>query len=240
MLGAIVIAGVINLFDYPEAIFLWKVHRRDFAVWTTAFLGTTLLGVETGLAISVIVSLILIIYESAFPHTAVLGRLPGSTVYRNIKMYPLAERYDGIVIVRIDAPIYFANTDNIRTKLNKYEKTAQAEMAESSDSIVKFVLIELSPVSHIDSTGLHTLQDLIESYKARGVQLLLSNPSEAVMQSLVRSKLADAVGREHIFVSTHYAVKWSLDQMDSLYFALNGETRDFGEKRSDCDEIIEA
>ena len=100
-----------------------------FGVWVIAFVGTLFLGVEIGLAISVGISLLLIIYESAFPHTAVLGRLPGSTVYRNIKQYPLAERYDGIVIVRIDAPIYFANTDNIRSKLLKYETVAEEELA---------------------------------------------------------------------------------------------------------------
>lgn len=210
------IAGVISLLDYPEAIYLWKVHKFDFCVWMSAFLGTTLLGVEIGLVISVAVSLLLIIYESAFPHTAVLGRLPGSNVYRNIKQYPLAERYDGIVIVRIDAPIYFANTDNVRTKLTKYEKAAEEELAARDSGEVKFVLVELSPVSHVDSSALHILHDMIESYNERGIQMLFSNPSVAVMDSFIKGKIVDAVGREHIFVSTHDAVKWSLDHMDAI------------------------
>jgi sulfate transporter 4 len=229
VLSAIVIAGVLNLLDYPEAIYLWKVHKFDFCVWMCAFLGTTLLGVEIGLAISVAVSLLLIIYESAFPHTAVLGRLPGSNVYRNVKQYPLAERYDGIVIVRIDAPIYFANTDNIRTKFAKYEKAAEDDLAARNSGEVKFVLLELSPVSHIDSSALHILHDMIESYNERGIQMLFSNPSVSVMETLVRSKLVDAVGREHIFVSTHDAVKWSLDHMDSIAVSLHVSTEDVEE-----------
>lgn len=48
--------------------------------------------------------------------TAVLGRLPGTTVYRNIQQYPEAYTYNGIVIVRIDAPIYFANTSYIKDR----------------------------------------------------------------------------------------------------------------------------
>jgi sulfate transporter 4 len=216
VLAAIVIAGVISLLDYPEAIYLWRVHKFDFSVWMCAFLGTTLLGVEIGLVISVAVSLLLIIYESAFPHTAVLGRLPGSNVYRNIKQYPNAERYDGIVIVRIDAPIYFANTDNIRTKLTKYEKAAEEDLAARDSGEVKFVLVELSPVSHVDSSALHILHDMIESYNERGIQMLFSNPSVSVMESFVRGKIVDAVGREHIFVSTHDAVKWSLDHLDAI------------------------
>jgi sulfate transporter 4 len=236
VLSAIVIAGVLNLLDYPEAIYLWKVHKFDFCVWMCAFLGTTLLGVEIGLAISVAVSLLLIIYESAFPHTAVLGRLPGSNVYRNIKQYPLAERYDGIVIVRIDAPIYFANTDNIRTKFAKYEKTAEEELAARNSGEVKFMLLELSPVSHIDSSALHILHDMIESYNERGIQMLFSNPSVSVMEMLVRSKLVDVLGREHIFVSTHDAVKWSLDHMDSIAVSLH-EPTDNAEEVEDRKDI---
>lgn len=47
---------------------------------------------------------------------AVLGRLPGTTVYRNVKQYPEAYTYNGIVIVRIDAPIYFANISYIKDR----------------------------------------------------------------------------------------------------------------------------
>lgn len=47
---------------------------------------------------------------------AVLGRLPGTTVYRNTRQYPEAYTYNGIVIVRIDSPIYFANTSYIKDR----------------------------------------------------------------------------------------------------------------------------
>ena len=99
-----------------------------------AFLGTLFLGVELGLGIAVGISLLLVIFESAYPHTAILGRLPGTTEYRNIKNYPQAERYDGIVVVRIDAPIYFANTQNIRDKVRKYETNAKREIMKKRQS----------------------------------------------------------------------------------------------------------
>ncbi len=91
VLGSIVISGVISLVDYPEAIYLWKVYKFDFAVWMLAFFGTLFLGAELGLAMAVGISLLLVIFESAYPHAAVLGRLEGTHVYRNIKQYPTAE-----------------------------------------------------------------------------------------------------------------------------------------------------
>lgn len=191
-----------------------------------ACLGTVFLGVEIGLGIAVVVSLLLITYESAYPHTAVLGRLPGTTVYRNVKQYPDAERYDGIVMVRIDAPIYFANTDNVRAKLHKYERVAEQKLKERGAGEVKYIVLELSPVSHVDTSALHILHDMNSMYKHRGIQMLFANPSVKVMEVFVRSGLAEEVGREHIFVTLHDAVEWCLHQMDSIALSTHGVSED--------------
>lgn len=201
-LAAIVISGVLGLLDYEEAIYLWRVHKFDFLVWMVSFCGTMFLGVEIGLVIAVGLSLLLVLYESAYPHTAVLGRLPGSTVYRNVKQYPEAERYEGIMLCRVDAPIYFANTQYIREKLQKYEKRYE----QRSSFPLKFVIVDMSPVSYIDTSALHIMEDIRQDYESRGITLCLSNPSRMVMHRLVLDGLSDKVGHENIFVSTHDAV----------------------------------
>lgn len=216
------ISGVLGLLDYEEAYYLWKVHKFDFGVWIVACFGTMFLGVEIGLAIAVSVSLLLVTYESAYPHTAVLGRLPGTTVYRNVKQYPNAERYDGIVMVRIDAPIYFANTQNVREKIAKYELQAEQQLAETNGSI-KYVVLELSPVSHVDTSALHILSDLNKTYRDRGVHMCICNPSVQVMDKFVLSGLADSIGRQHIFASIHDCVNWCLDEMDNVEVSLHGD-----------------
>jgi len=232
-LAAIVISGVISLVDYPEAIYLWKVHKFDFGVWMCAFLGTLFLGVELGLGISVGISILLVLYESAYPPTAVLGRLPGTHQYRNVKQYPGVETYDGIVCIRIDAPIYFANTQHIREKVQKYYRRAQEQLsvshhqqdpeegqqvfvANEEPPKVQFVVLDMSPVAHVDTSALHTLQDITSSFRKNdGVQLCLSNPNPRVMHRLVKSGLADDIGRDHIFVSLHDAVNYCLSHMDA-------------------------
>jgi sulfate transporter 4 len=188
---------------------LWKIDKFDFVVWVVSFVTTLFAGVEIGLLVSVGVSLLMVIYESAYPHTAVLGRLPGTTVYRNVKQYPEAETFDGIVLIRIDAPIYFANTQNIRDKLTKYEELAQAGKTQ-----VKYIILELSPVSHIDSSALHILNDIIDTYKLRNIELCFSNPSVRVMERLLLGGLVEKVGRDHIFVTAHDAVNYCLHELD--------------------------
>jgi sulfate transporter 4 len=115
-LAAIVISAVSGLVDYEGAIFLWRVDKRDFTLWTITSTTTLFFGIEIGVLIGVGFSLAFVIHESANPHIAVLGRLPGTTVYRNMKQYPEAYTYNGIVIVRIDAPIYFANISYIKDR----------------------------------------------------------------------------------------------------------------------------
>jgi sulfate transporter 4 len=207
-LAAIVISGVVSLVDFEEAMYLWRVHKFDFGVWTFAFLGTLFLGVELGLGIAVGLSLMLVIFESAYPHTAILGRLPGTTQYRNIKNYRQAERYDGIVVVRIDAPIYFANTQNIREKVQKYENRANLEKT------VQFIIIEFSAVAHVDTSALHTIQEMHKDFLKRNISLCITNPNAKVMQRLLSCGLVDEIGRNHFFVSTHDAVNYCLNEMD--------------------------
>jgi len=240
VLAAIVLSGVIGLIDYEEAIYLWKVHKFDFCIWTVACMFTMFFGVEIGLGIAVCMSLLMVIYESAVPLTSVLGRLPGTTVYRNVKQYPAAERYNGIVAVRIDAPIYFANTQMMREKIDKYQRKAEALWAESLRSDedkntdigmitkVKFIVIDLSPVSHIDTSGLHILMDMLRLYKARGIQMCLVNPNLKVMGRLKTSGVADGVGTDHIFVRVHDANTWCLNQLDAEALDNAGSMAEYG------------
>ena len=75
-MGAIVLSSVLGLLELSEARFLFKANFLDFLVWMAAFLGTVFLGVEIGLGIAIGLAVVLVVYQSAFPHTAVLGNLP--------------------------------------------------------------------------------------------------------------------------------------------------------------------
>lgn len=68
-----------------------QVHKLDWLVWMVSCLTTLLAGVEIGLAVSIGLALLIVVYESAFPHTALLGRIRETTVYRNVKQYPDAQ-----------------------------------------------------------------------------------------------------------------------------------------------------
>ncbi|XP_052188215.1 probable sulfate transporter 4.2 isoform X3 [Diospyros lotus] len=231
-LAAIVISAVIGLVDYDEAIFLWRVDKKDFLLWSITSATTLFFGIEIGVIIGVGVSLAFVIHESANPHVAVLGRLPGTTIYRNIQQYTEAYTYNGIVIVRIDAPIYFANISYIKDRLREFEFEVDGPAKRGPEvERVYFVIIEMAPVTYIDSSGVQTLKDLQQEYRSRDIQLAYSsgcrrlhcivqiaiaNPNREVLLTLARSGVIDLIGKEWYFVRVHDAVQVCLQHVQSL------------------------
>ncbi|RZC82092.1 hypothetical protein C5167_044876 [Papaver somniferum] len=217
-LAAIVISAVMGLVDYDEAIFLWRVDKKDFFLWTVTSVTTLFLGIEYGVLIGVGFSLAFVIHESANPHIAVLGRLPGTTVYRNSKQYPEAYTYHGIVIVRIDAPIYFANTSFIKERLQEFEINIDDGSNKRGPEVerIYFVILEMAPVTYIDSSAVQAIRDLHQEYKSRDIQIAISNPNSEVLLALANSGVFDQIGKEWFFVRVHDAVQVCLQHVQSL------------------------
>jgi sulfate transporter 4 len=221
-LAAIVVSAVMGLIDYEEAIFLWRVDKRDFLLWVATSITTLFLGIEIGVLVGVGASLAFVIHESANPHIAVLGRLPGTTVYRNIKQYSEAYTYKGIVVVRIDAPIYFANISYIKERLQKYEVGFNGTTNSGIEGNKMFyVVIEMAPVTYIDSSAAQALKELYQEYKARNIQMALSNPNREVLSTLAMSGVLELVGKQWYFVRVHDAVQVCLSHMQGNLETLN-------------------
>ncbi|KAL6600553.1 hypothetical protein ACP70R_045353 [Stipagrostis hirtigluma subsp. patula] len=214
-LAAIVISAVTGLVDYEEAIFLWGIDKKDFFLWAITFMTTLIFGIEIGVLVGVGFSLAFVIHESANPHIAVLGRLPGTTVYRNTLQYPEAYTYNGIVVVRIDAPIYFANISYIKDRLREYELNLPNSNRGPDVGRVYFVILEMSPVTYIDSSAVQALKDLHQEYKARHIQIAIANPNRQVHLLLSRSGIIDLIGAGWCFVRVHDAVQVCLQHVQS-------------------------
>lgn len=110
----------------------------------------------------------------------------------------------------------------LRQKLDKYERQA----AEISSRPIKFMIVDMSPVAHIDSAGLHVLDELASFYESRAITFILSNPSRVVMEKLVLSRLVDEIGRGNFFVSVHDAVNSCLHTFGEEEIATTGSQGD--------------
>nr|KAJ0196895.1 hypothetical protein LSAT_V11C700373340 [Lactuca sativa] len=116
ILASIIISAVVGLIDLDAAILLWKIDKFDFVACMGAFFGVIFASVEIGLLIAVAISFGKILLQVTRPRTAVLGKIPRTSVYRNIEQYLGATRIPGVLIIRVDSAIYFSNSNYIKER----------------------------------------------------------------------------------------------------------------------------
>ena len=182
-LAAVVIAAVFELTDFRSVRRDWRFYRPDTVTHFATFAGVLVLGVEAGLVIGVGVSIVLFMRGSARPHIAVVGRLGDTPHFRNVERYPV-RTWPNLLAVRIDESFYFANADTVESRL--------AELLDAPEpDDVEHLLIVMSAVNFIDTTGLEMLERLTDRLQRRGVVLDLCEVKGPVRDQLEHVALKD-------------------------------------------------
>ncbi|XP_020187150.1 sulfate transporter 1.2 [Aegilops tauschii subsp. strangulata] len=207
ILASIIINAVVSLVDYETAYLIWKVDKMDFVALLGAFFGVVFASVEYGLLIAVAISLGKILLQVTRPRTALLGNLPRTTIYRNVEQYPEAAKVPGVMIVRVDSAIYFTNSNYVKERILRWLRDEEDQQQEQKLSKTEFLIVELSPVTDIDTSGIHALEELLKALEKRKIQLILANPGPAVIQKLRSAKFTELIGDDKIFLSVGDAVK---------------------------------
>lgn len=206
ILSSIIISAVLGLIDFEAAHLLWKIDKLDFLACMGAFFGVVFKSVEIGLLIAVSISFAKILLQVTRPRTALLGNLPGTTIYRNIEQYPEATKVPGVLVVRVDSAIYFSNSNYVKDRILRWLRDEGEKLKAKDLPQIDFLIIEMSPVTDIDTSGIHALEDLYKSLKKRDVQLALANPGPVLINKLRASKFTDMIGNDKIFLTVGEAV----------------------------------
>lgn len=198
-LAAVVITSVATLIDVEVVKRIRVVKPIDLAWMALAFVVTLFAGFQLGIAAGVLGAVGAFLFESTRPHVAVLGRIPGTTTYRNLARYPDAEPVPGFLIVRIDAQLYFGNATFLREKM--------AELEASAPEPVRAIILDASGVNQLDSSAEAALARLIDGFEKRGVLFAVASVKGPVRDVLKRSGLWKRLGSEHLFLDVHAAVE---------------------------------
>lgn len=199
VLASIIMVAVAGLFDNREMRHLWKTDRRDFLMLAATFVATLTLGIEEGIGVGVLLSILMVIYSGTQPHTAELGRLGDSDNFRNIERYQDQVRlYDDILVLRFDSPLFFANVEHFDQMLRR--------KLESRGDAVKLVVLDGAVIHTIDSTGMHALAKTIDDLHARGITLRITGLIGPVRDKLHQAGLIEAIGRDNFFFDVAEAV----------------------------------
>lgn len=197
-LAAIIMTAVYGLIDVGAAKRLHKVKPIDMWLLLLTFVATLGIGIEPGILVGVGASLMRFIYESTVPHTAILGRLGASPDFRNIKNYPGATTYPGLVVVRIDAQFYFGNVTFLKTLLKRLERESEVPL--------KAVVVEACSMTQLDSSADAALHGIADDYRARGIHLSFASVKVPVLAVMKASGLYDKLGPERFFLNVDDAV----------------------------------
>lgn len=199
VLSAVIVVSVIGLFDHQQAVYLWKTHRSDFLMMLITFVVTLTVGITEGVACGVFLSIFMMLYRSSHPSVVELGRIEGTTRYRNLDRYEEALGQDDIGIIRFDEQLYFANAsffkDSIRKVVKKHKKGK-----------LKHIILDSSNIHSIDSTGIRVLREVEQELDHQGITLHLSNVIGPVRDMLFKSGLLTEPEKHHM--SIHEAVQF--------------------------------
>ena len=198
-LAAVIITAVSGLVDLKSVSHLWRVERSDMWLLLTTFAATLVIGIEQGILIGVACSLGLFIYRTTRPHTAVLGRLGDTSDYRNVKHYPNATTYPGILIVRFDAQFYFGNVTFFKDLMRRLENEAPTPLHT--------VIVEACSLTQLDSSADATLNELADDYQRRGVNLCFASVKFPILRVMKASGLWSKLGEDHFFMNVDDAVR---------------------------------
>lgn len=201
-LAAIVMNSVIPLVAFQEARHLFHVKKQDFLLWVTAFLGTLFLGVLMGILVAVSLSLIIVIYESARPQITILWRIPGTSIYRNMKQESSGTFIQNVFIARIGSSLYFANASFVKEMLLSHVN----DLEEVNPT--RYIVLEMTPVISVDSTACHVIKDVVNDFRTRGMHVAFAMTGNRVEKTLRKAGLRKFIGDQWFFPTVEEAVQY--------------------------------
>ena len=216
-LGAVVIAASLSLADISGVRRLWQQRRIEFLLSMTAFLGVALLGVLPGIAVAVALSILNVFRRAWLPYRTTLGRVSGLSGHHDRRLYPDAEQLPGLVILRFDAPLFFANA---RTFREEVRRLARAEPRP------RWIVVAAEPITDVDTTAADMLAELDEELNAEGTSLVFAELKDPVKAKLERYELVGPLDPAHFFRTLESALDAYREQTGAEWTSAQGRTLD--------------
>ena len=191
VLGAIVISAVIGFVNLPALRRLRRLLPGAFWVAIFTLVAVLVLGVLPGLLLAVFLSAGIILLHLSRPSASVLGRSPDGQSFVSVQRVTEAQTPPGLLIFRLDAPLFAINAKAMRELVRDAVQQAPAP--------TEVVLFDMEMTPELDIGSVDQLLDLYRELQADGIELWLARVHNTAAGMLERSGAADTIGSEHIF-----------------------------------------
>ncbi|WP_284126111.1 SulP family inorganic anion transporter [Parerythrobacter aestuarii] len=193
-LSATIIVAVLTLVDLKKPVELWQYSKRDFIAIMATIILTLVDGIETGVLTGVSLSLALFVFHASRPHAAIVGQVPGTEHFRNVRRHAVICA-PNVMTIRVDEALTYLNSRWL-------EKTVLGDIASNPE--VEHLVLMFSAVNGVDASGLEVLETLNRRLADAGVTMHLSEVKGPVMDRLRRTHLLKELTGE-IFLSQNDA-----------------------------------
>ena len=206
ILAAIIIVSALNLIDIGEFKFLYKTKRSEgfIAIFTAAC--TLLIGIQEGILLGVVASMIHMLYKYSRPNVAELGIIPGTRLFKNLDRNPEAKPINGLLILRVDASFSFVNADFFRDYI--------IEKSRERNKSTRYVIIDGSTINTLDTTAVEQIKTMVGTLKNWDIELYITGLKGPIRDVVEKSGLREFVGENHFYRDPHEAVSNILELID--------------------------
>lgn len=185
VLAAVVLTAVKGLIDLRAFRQLWRANRLDFYAALAALLGVVVLGILDGVIFAVIASLLMLLWSTATPHIAFLGRIPGTDRFSDLARHPDNQALPGVLAFRVEASLLYFNVDFVRQQVLERARAL---------SDLKLVACDLSTSPYVDVAGARMLLRLDEELTAAGIAFKVAEAHAEVRDILRVEGLEGKIG----------------------------------------------
>ncbi|XP_054714759.1 sulfate transporter-like isoform X2 [Uloborus diversus] len=215
ILSCIILVALKGMFLQVKDFFnAWGISKVDALIWLVTFLSTVLLDITYGLLVGVIFAILSVILRTVIPSRTILGQIPDTDIYVDIKRYDLAQEVTGIKIIHFESALYFINKELFKNYIEKHVplKIATAEDSETKNpsSQIHRIIIDCSTFTFVDIAGLEALLEVMKEYKDIGIVVFLSGCSIAMQGVMEKANFQEKVPHHPaIFPTIHDAVVYN-------------------------------
>jgi sulfate permease, SulP family len=191
VLGALIIHAVSHMMSVAKLKAVYRIAPTEFWLGITALLGVVTLDVLQGLIIAMAASILLVVYRTSKPSVVVLGELaelPGT--YGAIERNPGAATVDGVLVLRHDETLYYANASSNRDAIKR--------LVEAADPAVQTVIFHPEVLHTIDVTSIESLEHLLAWLRQHDIEVFVVHPHRDLLAIARRTSLLDALGDDHV------------------------------------------
>ncbi|MFC3960786.1 SulP family inorganic anion transporter [Nocardia jiangsuensis] len=198
-LAAVVIVAASALIDVGGLVRMWRMSRVECALAAAALLGVALVGVLQGILVAIGLSFLAVVVHAWQPYRTELVRTPARPGFHDIERHPDGHRIPGLVLVRFDAPLFFANGEIF----DSYVRSVVARAPTPAE----WVVVAAEPITGLDTTAVDELVDLDRFLEGRGIRLAFAEMKGPIKDRLIRFSVGDRFGPGHFYPTVEAAVE---------------------------------